>query len=370
LKRFQFLISAFPKMKQYTNYSSEDFATDADFLAWVKYPTQNAALDQFWQNWMNQNPTKKETVDEARMMILAVVKEKKYVPLEGVQKEIWHRINETIGEEKMIPFWQRWYSKAAILVIVALSGALLYSWLGKAPAVSRRNADAVFEKQVNNTQQAKTFVLSDGSTIVLQPRGILEYPVKFAGNLREVYLTGEAFFEITRDPGRPFLVHAHEIVTRVLGTSFTVRNSEHEKKIVVSAKTGNVVVFRERHRVNAPDEAVVGVVLTPNQQVVYLRTEMKMIKSLVENPDILIPVAIHESEFTGAPVKKVMEFLEKIYGVNIVYDEEVLLNCYVSISLTDAPFHEKLKRICHEIGATYEVIGSDIVVYGNACQSH
>ncbi len=62
---------------------------------------------------------------------------------------------------------------------------------------------------------------------------------------RDVYLSGEAFFEVTKNPDRPFRVFANEIVTKVLGTSFTVRSFENDTTIQVIVRTGKVTVYSQ-----------------------------------------------------------------------------------------------------------------------------
>ncbi|MFR7808806.1 MAG: FecR family protein [Butyricimonas faecihominis] len=65
-------------------------------------------------------------------------------------------------------------------------------------------------------------VLSDGSKIYLNAGSTLRYPDQFIGDKREVFLTGEAYFEVKSDSLHPFIVHASDVAIRVLGTSFNV----------------------------------------------------------------------------------------------------------------------------------------------------
>jgi transmembrane sensor len=370
-------------MKDYTRFSAEDFATDDDFIKWVKYAHRYPDLDVFWTNWLQTYPHRQEEVEEAKLMIRAILEEPQHIPDAEKQKAVWKDISVTLNllaqeEKRTIPFWRKWYSKAAMVMIVLGIGWYSYRvvFVGH-PAVNHHPVIAMInlEKQVNNGDVPKTIILEDGTSIVLQPHSMLRYPKHFKIDLREVYLIGEAFFEVKKDPNRPFIVHANEIVTRVLGTSFTVRNFIGEKKVMVQVKTGKVSVFKdlskEKKKAPVKDEVdrVEGVVLMPNQQVVYERNAMKMVKSLVENPSVLIPVAKLEFEFTDEPIREVFKAIENAYGVEIVYDEEVLSNCYINASLSDVPLYDKMKLICKGIDATYEIIDSHIIVYGKGCST-
>jgi transmembrane sensor len=362
-------------MNQFLSFKAEDFAQHEDFLKWVKYPDQYPALNQFWTAFLHSYPQKREVVEEARLLILAITHEKQFIPDNEKQAALWSRIEQTIGEdeplEEVIPMWQRWYSKAAMVIV--LIGAGLFIWDSQQRELPDNNLyetnTALLERFVNNAAVAKTIVLSDGSSIVVQPHGMLEYPKTFDADIREVYLTGEGFFEVKKDPQRPFMVHAGEIVTRVLGTSFTVRNYREEGNVLVQVKTGKVSVFKGHENDSQnPDTSVEGVVLMPNQQVVYARLEGKMTKSLVENPAVLVPVAKQEFEFIDTPVKEVFEVIEEAYGVDVVYDEEALSACFLNASLDDVPLYDKLKLICKGIGASYEIMDSHIIIYGKGCK--
>lgn len=361
-------------MKPYETFSAQDFACDEDFLKWVKYASRYPHLDQFWQNWIVQNPDKCDAIEEARNMILAVVHEKEFHAEAGQQDEIWRRIQASteIAQQNQKSLWQNWYARAAVVLVLLGSGWFLFSDEKTSEQVAAVDAGPRFVKQINNSEAPKTVILSDGTSIILQPHSVLEYPEAFEADKREVCLTGQAFFEVVRDPERPFLVEAGEIVTRVLGTSFTVRNVEGEGNVLVKVATGKVSVFMasERTKPGGRNKMIQGVVLTPNQQVVYERDEMKMTKSLVENPSVLTPIPKQKFEFVDAPIKDVFATIEEAYGVEIVFDEEALSSCFLNASLTDVPLYEKLKLICMGINTTYEIIDSHILIYGSGCDGN
>lgn len=359
-------------MKPYQTFSSYDFACDEDFLRWVKYPGRYPYLDEFWRIWIAENPDRRETIEEARDMILAVVRENQVTPHDGKQGEIWEKIQAStdIADSCKRSVWTNWYARAA--VVIGLLGAgwfLADSGNNLQQTVTRVDAARRFVKQINNSETPMTIILSDGSSIILQPHSVLEYPETFEADKREVFLTGQGFFEVVRDPQKPFLVQAGDIVTRVLGTTFTVRNVEGEGNVLVRVNTGKVSVFmaNEKAKPANQNKTVEGVVLTPNQQVLYERGEMKMTKSLVEDPSVLIPIAKHKFEFIDAPIKDVFASIEEAYGVEIVFDEEALSGCFLNASLTDVPLYEKLKLICMGINTTYEIIDSHIIIYGSGC---
>ena len=366
--------------KNYASYTAIDFARDLEFLKWVKYPAQNEELCRFWLNWLSENPSKREEVEEARQLIFAVLEEQ-YVPTDQKQSEIWSRIKQTLHEneaflkseesefadEEDYGSRRRWIAVAAsvALIIVCSLGYYVLQTSDRADG-SLTASEFVLKREENKSSSPRTVVLEDGTSVILQPNSIINFPETFNVHEREVYLTGEAFFEVKKDATRPFKVHADEIVTRVLGTSFSVRNFKNGN-VEVKVKTGKVSVFKDPGNDQDNDDKTHGVVLTPNQQVVYDRDQMRLTKSLVENPVVLIPKTKYDFEFRDTPVKEVFKEIEDAYGVDIVYDEDVLSNCYLNASLSDVPLYEKLRLICKGINASYEMMDSHIIIYGEGC---
>ena len=363
-------------MIRYSTYTAEDFACDEDFLKWVKYGTVYPETNAFWQNWLLENPQKKEVVEEARNMILAVLRERQYIPGREKEKEVWKKINASIqlGERRGKRHFYRWSGKAAAVILLAVMVGWFFGRNGRSEisAPVLQASESLYISEANDGQVPRTILLNDGTSVVLDPGSVLKYPQLFKPDIREVFLSGQAFFEVAHDASRPFLVQAGDIITRVLGTSFTVRNYEGENSVLVQVKTGKVSVFRTEEKKSsfARGERVVdGVVLMPNQQVLYEREGRTMTKSLVQNPAMLLPLETKAFEFVDTPVKDVFAAIEAAYGVDIVFDEQALSACYLNASLGDVTLYEKLKLICKGIDDTYEVIDSHIIIYGRGCSA-
>ncbi|HEY9260544.1 FecR family protein [Chitinophaga sp.] len=87
-----------------------------------------------------------------------------------------------------------------------------------------------------------SITLADGSKVRLNASSSLRYPAWFASNKREVYLTGEAFFDVVADPAHPFIVHVNETAVQALGTSFNIKAYPEEKIAKTTLLTGAVNV--------------------------------------------------------------------------------------------------------------------------------
>ncbi|HYC85055.1 MAG TPA: DUF4974 domain-containing protein, partial [Chryseosolibacter sp.] len=134
--------------------------------------------------------------------------------------------------------------------------------------------------------------------------------------------------------------------------------------------SGKVSVFSPKNdpAPNNVQAEVNGVILLPNQQVVYQRELQSFEKTLVDEPVVLSnAITSNNFNFENAPIPDVFRTLEESYGIEIIFDEEVMKTCFITAPLGSESLFEKLRIICRTIGATYEVIESKIVINSAGC---
>ena len=344
------------------------FCDDALFRDWVLTGRDNAG----WAQWLEANAGKKRLAQEARYLILAIGNDTAgatTAETDQALEETWWRIHEQEHRVRPLRLATWWRVAAAVLVF-----ALGLGWyvsrqqsggagIAQKPAVkSAENRDI---QVYNDSKVAKLVNLEDGSTIILQPNGKLRYPGKFAAEKREVHLSGEAFFEVSKNRKRPFLVYTNDIVTEVVGTSFRVKAADDQPEVEVFVKTGEVHV---RQIKPGDNKAAENVVLLPNQSVSYVKS-----RSLFEKPENKdIPKRAIEYlnfDFSDAPVETIFTTLENAYGVTIDYPHDALRDCYLSTSLSDEPLLSKLKIVCESIssGTQFRMEGNHVVVESTGC---
>lgn len=193
---------------------------------------------------------------------------------------------------------RQWWRRAAVYIATAAAALLVigfWAFLGKDARKPGVMQEKMFVQapqsrlitEENTTDLPKRLTLSDRSTVTLEPGAKIVFPASFAGDKRTVQLTGNAFFEITRNPDQPFLVYSGKIITRVLGTSFRIKNNAKDKALEVEVVTGKVSVFENREAFSegdSVDNQDNGVVLTPNQRVTYFAESRHLMTGLVPEP--------------------------------------------------------------------------------------
>ncbi|MGI4740312.1 MAG: FecR family protein [Janthinobacterium lividum] len=300
---------------------------------------------------------------------------------QAVEAAIWQRLRlpPTVaksaprGRQNASTLWQlptvRWAAGIGLLAL-GLGGLLpLARHWQAAPATLATTTAYGWTSHRNTTQQVQELRLPDDSRVTLQPKSTLRYPTALAGTRREVYLEGEAFFQVHKNPKRPFLVFTSQVVTTVLGTSFDVKAYPGGAQALVAVREGKVAVQpRQAAQLDAtpthpPKE---GVLLLPNQQVVYSVASHHLKKELVDKPAVLVAQPF---EFEERPVAEVLAALEKAYGVPIAYDKQKLAGCTVSITFYDEPLFERLGLLCKSLGAYYTLADTQITIHSTGCQA-
>lgn len=287
--------------------------------------------------------------------------------------------DRTVRDTPVIPMHERFrfrpYWAAAVVLLVGCGLGWFFTRQSGTESLAQQETaleqqPAVLER-TNQSAQPERVVLNDQSVVTLQPGSTLRYPAVFASDKREVTLIGEAFFDVQKNPHQPFLVYSHDLITKVLGTSFRIKAYPTDRNVQVAVRTGRVSVYSPKlvseNRVKSDPETI-GVVLTPNQQVTYLDQEHRLVKTLVEKPAVLVQLReLPSFTFQNAPVSTLMTTLEKTYGVDVVYDEELMANCHITTSLDQENLYDKLTIICKLLGATYKIIDAQIVITGPGC---
>lgn len=385
-------------MKNADINSIDDLLASELFRKWIIDKDEEAAI--FWSQWIEQNPARLEWVATAKAIIETLTNSKNRLSdteinaeAERIQSKILSMHTGSYGVEDptylevcndekeqgskgiLILFRMRYV--AGLVATLLLIAGVYWFYANKAVPESTANAYKAFMQETkhksfeynNNSDGEQHIVLSDGSEVVLEKNSRLTYATNFSSGKREVYLEGNAFFNITRNPERPFIVYTQTIVTKVLGTSFYVKAMSSAETASVVVKTGKVSVFKRENFTSSDAGAATlkGMVVTPNQQVVYDIPNEQMNKSLVEKPALATQTPLN-FDFDDTPATEVFKILQAAYGVPVLIDEEVLATCTISASLGNEPFYEKLAIICKIINATYEVIDGTVVINTKGCR--
>jgi transmembrane sensor len=355
---------------KYSSFLLEDFIVDEAFISWVKYPTTESNL--FWGNFIASQPEKATTISNARVAVLSLVEASKQTTYYNDSPEIWEEIKTGVAQKNKSHLFSkysiRWVAAAMLLIgagtwwVIQQQSERAYTY-----KVAISKTEQQLEEIINTSGEDLSFELSDQSTVILKPNSRFSHSDFSNGVLREVYLSGEAFFDITKNPKKPFIVYANGLITKVLGTSFSIKAFEGDKNVTVNVSTGKVSVYAQKYTDNSDPETN-GFILIPNQKVVFEKEGERLTRALVEEPALLLTKKeLQQFNFRNTPVDVIFASLEKAYGVKIINDKDALTNCRLTTSLTSETLFEKLDIICGAIEATYKVVDAQIIISSDGC---
>ena len=226
-------------------------------------------------------------------------------------------------------------SAAAVVLLLSIIGIRNWKTSGDEPPVPLLLA---IQTGAGETGE---YILPDGSRVWLNRSSSVRYPGTFAGDMREVYLEGEAFFDITPNAGQPFIIHANHTQTRVVGTSFGIRAIKGMDEVIVTVSTGVVNLSAEGEAGQIEIRQGEQGVCNPEQQKLEHHTDPDP-NSLAWKTRLLV--------FKQTPLSQVVQVIENTYHTRILADSSV-----AGLSLTSTFDQLSLDEVLQIIGITLQV---------------
>lgn len=186
--------------------------------------------------------------------------------LERVKENI--RIQEqplpspVVSMEPRRRWWTGWHSAAAVFLLLIGSYSVYRIFYTRS---SGKLLPTDWQEKYTARGTRSSITLSDGSLVKLNADSRLKYQTTFDGSTREVFLTGEAFFTIAKDPAHPFIIHTDKMNIRVLGTTFNVRSYPGDASMETTLLSGSV-------EVTFPDRPADRIILKPKDKLVIGNT--------------------------------------------------------------------------------------------------
>jgi transmembrane sensor len=258
-----------------------------------------------------------------------------------MHRAIWHNISrgqQPVGRLRKMNLWKMGLTAAAAILIV-FSVRLFFT----GDRAVRKKSIADLTSLINENH---VITLPDGSMVMLDSGSKLNYPSSFDGlSNREVYLDGQAFFDVKHNPSSPFIVHAGKLNVTVLGTSFNIKAFPVDADITVTVKGGMV-------RVSDLNKTF-GTII-PHQQMIYNKGEGNAIQQIV-NTDDYMSWKEQDQLFDNLTVCEAAALLEARFNVKIlIKDKSIGGERFTATFPRNESLEDALKSICEFNGAVYQ----------------
>ena len=266
----------------------------------------------------------------------------------------WAKVSSRIEiiDKQKASVTKRFYLNQIIRIAAILIPPLIFAWF-----FLLRSSNPTIHVAATTTTIQDT--LPDHSTISLNAKSSITYSKEFTGETREVNLSGEAFFEVTPDSTKPFIVHSGDASIKVLGTSFNVKAYDNSDFVEVFVNTGKVKLYGKNDSNS--------VVLLAGSKGVYNKftREAKRLDEL--NSDELFWIN-RTLIFSKTDLKMVSEILSQYYNVTIVMHQQDLFRCRLSATFRDQPIDTIIDIIAKSFDLTVTKKGSVYEFDGQGCE--
>ena len=329
-----------------------------DFIDLIgKYLAKEATSEEInmLEKWVKKDPENKKTFRDLKQTWM--LSNAEHINQQISLNEEWEQLNSTIFEEEeytddmpsdTVNFnYNKFLKMAAIIVIVLTAGYFLF-YLISNPST---------EQLVAGNSVVST-TLTDGTEVTLNHNSILKYPKIFASNIRTVQLQGDAYFDVTHDLSKPFVIRTKNIQIEVLGTSFYINAKVEQPTVDVIVHTGKVAIIGDKEE---------KLFLTAGEKGTFNKSNGQLIKK--ENRDQnFISWKTRQLIFNNESLVNVVDKLNQTYHSNITIDNPDIYNC-----LLTATFEEQsLEIILEVLQETFDLIieqkDGKILITGNGCE--
>jgi hypothetical protein len=355
---------------KYLEYTVEEMVDDRNFLVWLNHLSENHELDKL----LDQNPHFAHNINQAREIIKLVNVQEEPVFQDDINA-MWEniaRFDQAHQSKFMIRRYNQLLKYAAVIVFVLMLSALGY-WkikqdvsrqmyvfrsdktvqqsklilasgreidlkkdestikvneqghairinndsLISLPSSNEKNAEVAMNQIVVPFGKKSSVELADGTKVWLNAGSKIAFPDRFSGSKREVFLEGEAYFNVTPDKDKPFFVKTREIVIKVLGTKFNV-SAYHADNEVMTVLVEGTVSMRENKGINLLGKETI---LNAHQKASFNKADL----TTRVNDEAMVGIYTAWTEgwfpFCKEPLSNVFKKVERYYNVQFVYSE-------------------------------------------------
>jgi transmembrane sensor len=298
-------------------------------------PEERKLLDQFFDSYRDEHPG-----------------------ITGINPAIKDEILNDLRKKKdagirIVPMRRpgTWLAIAASVSFIVVAS---YFVVSNYTATTRTSTVAANVDFTTTRGQKADVILPDGTQVKLNSNSHLTYPEKFDGNTREVALIGEAYFDVTHDPSKPFIVHTNNAETKVLGTSFNVN---------ANAEVVTVTLVEGKVNVSTPGG---NATLLPNEQASITSGSKDIVTRSVDVAEYTAWVN-NRLIFDNMRLEDAFAILENWYNVDITVSNEAIKDCVITAKYENESLENVLNSFQFMLKMDYTINKHVVTIGGKGC---
>lgn len=332
---------------KYKNYSVEDFVDDKDFRCWIISP--NEILVSFWMNFQQDYPEKTQTIKLASQIVNAISIEEREIPRIEYQDSI-NQLKSYFAKKhtrraKVKWLSSNWRNVAAILLlpILAISIYVISNTVDM-------NSGQVVQYVVPEGQKSKV-ILADGTLVWLNSGSILTVSMDET-NYRKVQLSGEAYFDVTKDKKVPFLVETKDYSVKVFGTQFNISAYSNQLESETILKEGSISIL-----INSKEE----IRMVAGQR--FFLDSVKKYSMTEVDPEIYMSWKDNILRINNEKLQDLAVRMERWYGVKLqIEDYSEVKDLRYTLAIKTESIKEMLDLMNFVTPLVYKINGDNVII--------
>ena len=354
--------------------NDEELLADESFINYCLGFNEGDILK--WEKMLREHPSESARIEELRALVLLTSRGVQHIELKNQLTELERRINS--AEEEAVAITGsasrnrsiRRMLMAAAACLVLIAGAAIFYLAG--PTGAPPVADPL--SYATKPAEKKSFVLPDGSRVILNADSRLSVDTGFGAKERRIHLDGEAFFDVAHNASKPFIVQTSRMDIKVLGTAFNVKDYTADDLFETSLIRGSIELsLKKEHKT---------VMLHPHEKYMLRETRTPATAAVRSQPRSsagiqgLVPVKISKMDtsivevswtqnriaFMDEPLGDVLKKLERWYGIHITVTDPSLMDNLYTGSFRNESVDDVLSALQFSKPFTYKKQGDDIII--------
>lgn len=312
------------------------------------------------EQWLSHDPVNRQYLKKVEKLWFAVDELKDLAAIdvnkgwEAVERRLTEKPSRYHAKRKVLT-WNVLFIKIAAVLVLGILIASVFIYVNRKPVPASRRITDRYEVIVPDGQKSN-LILPDGTKVMVNAGSRLFLPKETVSGKREVWLDGEAFFEVTKNPHQPFVVHTSDIQVKVLGTTFNVRAYSDEKLVETTLMEGQVAL-------RTTEENGQDVFLSPDHKAIFVKSKdaelgaalqrqfgqnIKIGQILVSgkiDPESAISWTQGKLTFEDEYFDVIARRLERYYGVQIHLADESMKNMIYTGTIKNISLDQALRAL-------------------------
>jgi len=331
-----------------TRYFSGEIAEDEVRILsdWMKAdPLHGELFSQYHKTWMLLEKQKVHSAIDTEVEWITMQAKMNENSFSKEMPKVLQLNSDSQNRKSAFSLWKA----AAAVTVLLVSSFLLYFYFTKP-------AEVVITAQAENIEQ----ILPDGSVVSLHAGSQITYPEKFTSKTRNIELRGEAYFKVTHDKTKPFIVASGDARVEVLGTEFNVNTKSSAGNMEVVLTIGKVSVYYKE----SPTE---NIFLIPGEKA-ELTAGQKIIRKETNSDPNYMAWKTRVLVFDNETLDQVIKTLQSVYQTPVTLTDKQLSDCRVTVSFNDQSLQSVLEVLKITLDLQVKTDGNNIYISGNGCR--